>query len=124
MKVVFDAGALIALERNVRAVWAVLARASREELDVVVPTTVLAQVWRNRPAQARLSSALAECVLAGFDPHARRVGELLRRAGTSDICDAHVALVVDDDDWLFTSDPHDLGRLLDALRKRPAVVRC
>lgn len=124
MSVVLDAGALIALERNDRALWAALGRASRDALDVIVPTTVLAQVWRNRPSQARLSRALAECVLAPFDPHARFVGELCRRAGTADICDAHVAVVVGSGDWLFTSDPVDMARLLDALRKRPIVVRC
>lgn len=124
MNVVLDAGALIALERNDRALWAVLARASRESLDVLVPTTVLAQVWRNRPTQARLSRALDQCVLAPFDPHARLAGELCRRAGTSDICDAHVAIIVTSQDWLFTSDPLDMATLLDAMRKKPIVVRC
>ena len=28
------------------------------------------------------------------------------------------------DDCLFTSDPDDMARLLDALRKRPTVVPC
>jgi hypothetical protein len=48
-----DAGALIALERNRRELWAALEAAALAGDDVRVPSTVIAQVWRDRPSQAR-----------------------------------------------------------------------
>jgi hypothetical protein len=65
------------------------------------------------------------CELAPFDPVARAVGELCGRARTTDICDAHVAIVATQAEVLYTSDPDDMRRLLSALgRQRPVVVRC
>ena len=124
--VVLDAGAIIALERNDRTLWAVLKTSALAGYDVLVPSTVLAQVWRNRPTQSNVARALQHCVIAGFDPVARLVGELCGRAGTSDICDAHVALVsATRGHELYTSDPQDLRRLIKALGKRsPTVIRC
>jgi predicted nucleic acid-binding protein len=124
--IVFDAGALIALERDDREIWAVLKSAASRSADVLVPTTALAQVWRGKPGQARLSRALAFCELAPFDPLARAVGELCGRARTHDVCDAHVALVAARrGDVLYTSDPGDLRRLLSACgRRAPVVVSC
>jgi len=123
---VFDSGALIALERNDRSVWAALKHAALESRDVLVPSTALAQVWRGSPAQAQLARALQYCVLAGFDALARSVGELCAKTKTRDICDAHVALVASSHgDFLYTSDPNDLRRLLAACgRRRPVIVRC
>jgi hypothetical protein len=123
---VLDSGALIALERNDRAVWAVLKVAALESTDVLVPTTALAQVWRAAPRQARLSRVLRSCALAPFDDLARAVGELCGRTRTTDICDAHVALVAAArGDVLYTSDPSDMRRLLAACGPRkPTIVRC
>ena len=50
--VVLDAGALIALERNDRAIWAALKLVAQGS-DVIVPSTALAQVWRGTGAQGR-----------------------------------------------------------------------
>jgi hypothetical protein len=123
--IVLDAGALVALERNDRSMWAALKRAAMRQMDVVVPSTALAQVWRALPTQAPLSSALDRCILASFDPLARSVGILCGRTATADICDAHVALVASRADVLYTSDPGDMHVLLAACgRRRPAVVRC
>jgi predicted nucleic acid-binding protein len=124
--IVLDAGALIALERNDRTLWAVLKSAARAGDDVLVPSTVLAQVWRNRPTQNNVARALQHCVIAGFDPVATLVGELCGRAGTRDICDAHVALVAATRGYaLYTSDPQDLRRLIKALGKEsPTIIRC
>jgi len=111
--VVFDSGALIAVERNDRAIWAALKLAALEGTDVIVPSTALAQVWRGTPRQARLSRALSHCSIASFDPMARAVGELCGRTRTTDICDAHVALVaVARGGALYTSDVPDMRRLL------------
>ena len=120
-----DAGALIALERNHRAVWSALKLAALEGDDVIVPSSALAQVWRGRASQARLAKALEYCVIASFDAVARAVGELCGKARTSDICDAHVAIVAAGADVLYTSDAKDLRLLLRALGRRvPAVVQC
>lgn len=126
MSIVLDAGALIAIERNDRAVWGALKDAARRTWSVIVPSTALAQVWRGAPGQARLARVLQHCVVASFDPLAREVGALCGRAGVDDICDAHVALVASRQGVrLFTSDPGDMAELLHAIgERRPEIVRC
>jgi predicted nucleic acid-binding protein len=123
---VLDSGALIALERNDRAVWAALKLAALKSSDVLVPSTALAQVWRGAAGQAQLSRVLEHCVIASFDAVARAVGELCGRTRTTDICDAHVAIIAArQGEVLYTSDPQDLRRLVAAYgRRRPAIVRC
>lgn len=123
---VLDAGALIALERNERTMWAALKLAVQAGEDVIVPSTALAQAWRGRQTQVLLARALQHCVVASFDQFAKAVAELCGRTDTSDICDAHVALVASAQARiLYTSDPGDLQRLLAAAgRRRPRVVRC
>lgn len=124
--IVLDAGALIALERNARLVWSALKLAAMNSDDVLVPSTALAQVWRGTAAQAQLSRALHHCVVASFDDVARAVGELCGRTRTSDICDAHVAIIAASrGDALYTSDPNDMRRLIAACGVgRPRIVRC
>jgi hypothetical protein len=124
---VLDTGALIALERNDRAMWARLLVAASSKARVVVPSTALAQAWRGGRSQARLARALSHCEIAPFDPLAREVGELCGRSGSTDLCDAHVALVASRlGDWLCTSDIDDMGPLLIACsgRHRPVLIRC
>jgi predicted nucleic acid-binding protein len=125
-RIVLDAGALLALERNDRPMWAVLRLAALKSDDVIVPSTVVAQVWRGARRQASLSQALAHCDVAPFDGVSRAVGELCGRTKTSDICDAHVALVaVARGDVLYTSDPRDLQRLIAACPgPQPLILRC
>ena len=122
---VLDAGALMALERNDRAQWAALKLAVRLEQEVLVPSTALAQAWRGG-RQALLAKALRSCSIAPFDGAARKVGELCGRTRTDDICDAHVALVASErGEFLYTSDPADMERLIAALPGRaPVIIRC
>jgi hypothetical protein len=124
--IVLDSGALIAIERSDRALWAALKLAALGTREVLVPSTVLAQVWRGTDRQAQLARALRHCVIASFDPLARRVGELCGRTRTTDICDAHVAIVAATmADTLYTSDPRDMRRLLAAYGAgTPTIVRC
>ena len=49
-----DAGALIAFERNDRAVVALLARALEVGYSLAVPAGVVGQVWRDGRRRARL----------------------------------------------------------------------
>ena len=47
-------------------------------------------------------------------PAARRCGLLLAGSATSDVVDAALALLVRRGDTVLTSDPQDIGRLLEA----------
>ncbi len=125
-QIVLDTGALIALERNQRDMWAALKEAVRCGADVLVPSAALAQAWRGTPSQAQLQMALRHCVVASFDAVARDVGLLCGRARTQDICDAQVAIVAARQaDVVYTSDPADLRVLFSALgAKKPRIVRC
>ena len=79
MSIVLDSGALIALERNDKPMWAALKLAALENENVLVPSAALAQVWRGSARQARLSSALEFCVLASFDAVARDSAKFHKR---------------------------------------------
>jgi hypothetical protein len=120
-RLVLDAGALIALERNDRPMWARLEAASDAALDVVVPVGALAQVWRGTPRQARLSQALAKTRAGEFDAIARAAGELCRAARSSDPIDASVVLnAAGASSVILTSDPTDIRRLIRALPREVA----
>lgn len=118
--VTFDAGGLIALERNDRRVLALLARASERGIAITIPTTALAQVMRNPSRQARLSRIIrqANTNLVALDgPDATAVGLLLAQTGTSDIVDAHVAICARRaGQAVLTSDADDLRRIAPELR--------
>ena len=125
MRIVLDAGALVALDRGERAMWSVLAAAAADGIEIVVPSSVIAQVWRGGARQARLARALACCEISSFDPVVREIGELCGRARASDVCDAHVALTAArEPSVLYTSDVRDLRRLLAALASDALIVRC
>ena len=61
----------------------------------------------------------------GFAPHeVHDVGNLLARAGTSDVVDAHVVLTADRRDaTVLTSDVEDLERLSNRLRRPLDIQR-
>jgi hypothetical protein len=119
---VFDSGALIALERGDRAIAALLATAAKSGAEAVTSTACVAQVWRNPARQARLARALAGFLERDLDAaRARDCGTLLADSGTQDIVDAAVVLLVDDGDTILTSDPHDIERLLDAAGTRARI---
>jgi hypothetical protein len=127
-RLVLDAGALIALERDERAMWNRLEVAASVGLDVVVPAGALAQVWRATPRQARLGQALKHTRLGSFDAVARQAGELCRLARTSDPIDAAVVLnATGAVSIISTSDPVDIRRLVRALpeieRSRISILR-
>jgi hypothetical protein len=123
MSAVYDAGLLIAAERNNRHVWA--DHRARLELGVVPRTTapVVARVSRSS-RQVQLRRLLRGCDILGFAPEqAHDVGELLGRAGASDVVDAHVVLIASKSEaTVYTSDTEDLEGLSNSL-PRPVVVR-
>lgn len=124
--IVLDAGALIALERRDRAMWTAAKTTIGQGGEVIIPSTVVAQVWRGLRTQALVARILDISIIAPFDPLARRVGELCGKAKRSDICDAHVALVasLQDADAVYTSDPDDIRHMLAAAGFADRVIRC
>jgi predicted nucleic acid-binding protein len=116
----FDAGGLIALDRNDRRVVALIARATERGLRITIPATALAQAMRNPARQARLSRLIRQAVtdLIVLDgPGATAVGLLWARAATADIVDAHVVVCAQRaGQAVITSDPADLRRIAPGLQ--------
>jgi len=118
--ITFDAGGLIALERNDRRVFSILDTALEDGDRIVVPATALAQVIRNPAKQVRLWRVIQfdQTEVVPLDgTHAQAVGALLAQTGTSDIADAHVVICAQTAGYaVVTSDPLDLKRLDPKLR--------
>jgi hypothetical protein len=120
--IVFDTGGLIALDRGRREIGALLAAAAANGVEVVTSTGCVAQAWRDPGRQARLARALRGFVEHSLDPvGARNCGRLLARAGTSDVIDAALTLLVENGDTVVTADPADIEHLLDATGTRARV---
>jgi hypothetical protein len=122
--VVLDSGALIALERNDRPMWARLKAAQVAGELPVTHAGVLGQVWRGGPRQARLSQALDGVDVRPLDePLGRAAGELLRAAGLADVIDAAVVLLSTDGDDILTVDRVDFERLVAASGRHVELIR-
>jgi len=123
--ITFDAGGLIALDRNDRRVVALIARAAERGLRITIPATALAQAMRNPARQARLSRLIRQAgtdLIALDGPGATAAGLLLARTATADIVDAHVVICAQRaGQTVITSDPADLRRI--APRLQLLVVR-
>ena len=109
MTVLYDAGALIAADRNVRDIWTEhLAHLSSGE-TLVTTAPVVAQISRS-PRQANLRRFLSGCaILPLADSDAHGIGALLAASGASDVVDAHVvrcAVMMDAE--VVTSDVDDI----------------
>jgi hypothetical protein len=121
---VLDAGALVAIDKRDRRVGAMLRVLQRLRVPLWTSAPVVAQVWRDGRKQALVAQVLGgvgvRALAAGDD---RRTGELLARAGTRDVIDAHLALVVEKDDQVLTSDPRDIVQLLQVRGIDASVVR-
>ena len=109
--IVFDTGALVALERRKQRAVQVWATAIRDRRDIVVPGVVIADWWRER-------TDVREKILAGMT--IEPVGEALGRAAGEAIAATPGATVVDAvvmalaarlGACVFTSDVDDLEDL-------------
>lgn len=122
--VTYDAGALLAADRNDRLLVALHRRTLQRRIAPTVPAPVLAQAWRGGP-QPPLSWLLSGCLIEDMDePRARLAGALCGAAGTSDVVDAVVvAGAVARQDAVVSSDPRDLERLAAALDARLEIHR-
>ena len=118
--VILDAGALVAFEKNDRAVVALLLRAVETRTPLAVPAGVVGRVWRDGRRQARLARLLGSpsvAVLPLDDFEARAAGQLCGATGTRDVIDASVVLSARRQGGaVLTSDAGDLRRLDARLR--------
>jgi predicted nucleic acid-binding protein len=113
--ITFDAGGLVALDRDDRRVVVLLARAGETGARVTVPATALAQATRQPQRQARLARLVRQPttdVVPLDRVDATNVGRLLSASATADIVDAHVVICARRaGQQVVTSDPDDLRRL-------------
>jgi hypothetical protein len=123
MALVLDAGALIAYERGDRAVSGLLQRARRANVPVRTSASVVAQVWRGGPRQARLARALSSAHEEPLDAErARAIGMLLGLTRTSDVVDAALVDLALDGDRIVTADPADIAALVAATGRRIRII--
>jgi predicted nucleic acid-binding protein len=113
MRVILDTGALIALERNDRAMWQRLKLALQAREAPISHGGIVGQAWRGRGSrQALLAKALDVIDIRPLDAVlGRAAGELLARAKQNDVIDAALVLLANDGDRVITSDPDDLAPL-------------
>ena len=124
MTLVWDAGALMALERGDRATWERLKIANRLSERAVTHGGVIAQVWRGGYGrQVLLARALKAIEVVGLDEMlGRQAGMLLSQSATDDAVDAAVVALARDGDVILTSDPGDLIALVAASGRDAEVV--
>jgi predicted nucleic acid-binding protein len=111
--VIYDAGALVAAERSEPRIRALHHQWIAYEISPVIPSPVLAQVWRNGARQARLARLLRGCrVLPTSEEISKHAGVLLGCSQTTDTIDAIViATAIAYHAVVVTSDPDDLRHL-------------
>lgn len=121
--VTYDTGALIAAERNDRAMWALHAGYIAEEAVITVPTPVVAEAWRGGARQARLARLLAACDEEALTvQQARDVGILAGKAAFDDIVDVTVVEgAIRRKDTVVTSNPTHIRTIADAVRVRLSI---
>jgi hypothetical protein len=121
---VLDSGALIALERNERAMWVRLKASEKAGDPPVTHGGVLGQVWRGGPRQARLARALQGVDVRPLDRGlGRACGELLGAAVAADVIDAAVVLLATDGDDIVTLDRDDFENLVAATGRHVELIR-
>jgi DNA-binding transcriptional MocR family regulator len=123
---ILDAGALVAVDRDDRAMMARMRASQQHGLELRTNAMVVAQVWRDRHGrQANLARLLqAVDVRAVSQRDGREAGELQAAAGTADPIDATVVLLAAPGDRILTSDPGDIAHLAAAADNRAVVITC
>jgi hypothetical protein len=120
---VLDSGALVALERNERSMWARLKAAEIAREPPLTHGGVVGQVWRGGPRQARLARALQGVDVRPLDRTlGRGAGELLAVTSSSDVIDAAVVLLATDGDDIVTLD-RDFEDLARAAGRHVELIR-
>jgi len=121
--VVYDAGVLIAADRDARSVWAEHRVRLEAGIVPVVPAPVVVQVSRS-PTQVQLRRLLSGCdVVSLTEQRAHVAGRLLGRAGSRDVVDAVVAATAAElRADVVTGDHADIRRLLDAAEASGQII--
>jgi len=125
MRLVLDAGALIAIDKNDRAMWR---RLKAAQLAGDVPVShggIVGQVWRGGGSRhALLARALAGIEVRPIDETlGRAAGELLSAARRRDVLDAALVLLAADGDYIVTSDPADIEPLARVSGRHVEIIR-
>ena len=120
MGVTYDTGALIAADRNDRAMWALHAGFLAEEVSPTVPAPVVAEAWRGGSRQANLARLLALCSIEDMvGDQAKAVGVLAGKAAHEDVVDVTVVEgALRRGDAVVTSNPTHIRSIADAVRVR------
>ena len=120
MGVTYDTGALIAGDRNDRAMWALHAGFLAEEVSPTVPAPVVAEAWRGGSRQANLARFLALCTIESMEAdQAKAVGVLSGKAAHHDVVDVTVVEgALRRRDAVVTSNPTHIRAIADAVRGR------
>ncbi|HEX8790636.1 MAG TPA: hypothetical protein VF765_06765 [Polyangiaceae bacterium] len=122
-RLLLDAGALIALDRNDQSMWTRLVRARQDGIPLLTHVGIVGQAWRS-PRQARLAQALRAIKIAPLDASlGRSIGELLGATGSDDVVDASLVLISRAGDRIYTSDPDDLLALAAAAERDVEIIR-
>jgi predicted nucleic acid-binding protein len=117
---VFDAGAFIALERRSPFMIGILDEALHGTIEVVLPRTVIAQVWRGTPRQANIGRLVSAGLRRGSPvvideltaERAREIGVKIGQTSHPDIVDVHVALAAAERGHaVLTSDDTDIAKV-------------
>jgi hypothetical protein len=110
---VFDAGALIGLERGSEMMVALAEYAEKRGDGAVIPASVLGQAWRGGPKAARLAKLLEVAEVDSLDEgRAKEIGMRLGARGRRDVVDAHVVCcAIEREAVIVTSDPGDMEAL-------------
>ena len=127
-RLILDSGGVSATADGNPIARAALDRARREGWLVVIPAPVLVEGHTGRSDHARIDRVVnaVDMLLSTTPDTARRAGELRSRSGVTDVVDA---IVVAEAVALFpalilTSDPDDIGRLLEAAGVSNTDVVC
>jgi len=116
---ILDAGALIGLEKRDIRIGMLVEECRRRGRMIIIPASVLAQVWRGgRGTQAPIAQLLrrqsvGQVQVAALDePASRAVGILCAVAGHSDVPDGHVAYLsrLNGRAPVITQDPLDIAK--------------
>lgn len=119
---ILDAGFLISVDRSEKPAHAFLAAADRSGTVLHTTHPIVAQVWRDRPRQARLAAFLKAITVHPFDD-GRPVGRLLAQARTADVVDAHLVIcAVRLGHDILTADPDDITTLATPLGSSAPVI--
>ncbi len=107
-----DAGPFIVDGENLNSpLWALLERAVERGEEIYTTHPVLAQVWRQPVRQANLARAVRCFEVCPLD-NSVEVGRRLAESSTSDVVEAHLAVVAEKvGTFIVTSDPDDMAKL-------------